>query len=141
MSGIEASGWKLVYTDQESNFEKEYDATASSRHLVSFALSIGLALTKTGDVNDVRWDGPAFKAGVSTGATVVAVNGQQYSSDVLANAIKAAEHDQNPIKLLLKYQGGYKTIPVDYHDGLQYPHLVRIQGTPDYLDEIIAARK
>jgi hypothetical protein len=42
---------------------------------------------------------------------------------------------------LLKYQGAYQTIAVDYHDGMQYPHLVRLDGTPDYLDEIIAAKK
>jgi hypothetical protein len=30
---------------------------------------------------------------------------------------------------------------VDYHDGLQYPHLVRVKNAPDYLGEIIAARK
>jgi predicted metalloprotease with PDZ domain len=29
-----------------------------------------------GLINDVRWDGPAFKAGVSAGATMMAVNGQ-----------------------------------------------------------------
>lgn len=140
-SGIEASGWKLVYTDDESKFEKEYDTNAPSRHMVSFAYSIGLALGKAGEVNDVRWNGPAFKAGVSTGATVVAVDGQQYSAEILANAIKAAEHDQDPIRLLLQYQGGYKTVAVDYHGGLQYPHLVRVGGSPDYLDEIIAAKK
>jgi hypothetical protein len=30
---------------------------------------------------------------------------------------------------------------VDYHGGLQYPHLVRVAGTPDYLSEIITPRK
>ena len=141
MAGIEASGYRLVYTDQESKYEKEYDATAPSRHMVSFALSIGLSITKTGEINDVRWDSAAFKAGVSTGATVVAVNGRAYTPDVLTNAIKRAERNRDPIRLMLAYQGEYKTIPVDYHDGLQYPHLVRINGSPDYLDEIIAARK
>ncbi len=141
MAGIGASGWKLVYTDEESPFEKEYDTNAPSRHMMSFAFSIGLALGKAGEVNDVRWNGPAFKAGISTGETVVAVNGQEYSPEVLTNAIKAAEHDPNPITLLLKYQGGYRNVAVDYHDGLQYPHLVRVSSTPDYLDEIIAAKK
>ena len=89
----------------------------------------------------MRWDGPAFKAGVSTGATVVAVNGQAYSNDVLKSAITAAKGSKTPIQLLLKYQGGYRTVPVDYHGGLQYPHLVRVEGTPDYLSEIIAPRK
>jgi hypothetical protein len=32
-------------------------------------------------------------------------------------------------------------VPVDYHEGLQYPHLVRVKGTPDYLSEIITARR
>jgi hypothetical protein len=42
---------------------------------------------------------------------------------------------------LLKYQGGFRTVTVDYHEGLKYPHLVRVDGTPDYLSEIIAPRK
>jgi predicted metalloprotease with PDZ domain len=94
-----------------------------------------------GLINDVRWDGPAFKAGVSTGARLVAVNGQDYSSDVLKEAITAAKNASTPIQLLVKYQGGFRTVAVDYHGGLQYPHLVRVEGTPDYLSEIGAARK
>lgn len=141
MDGIGASGWKLVYNDEESNFQKEYDSGASSRHMISFTFSIGLTLTKTGEINDVRWNGPAFKAGVTSGATVVAVNGHDYSADVMTDAIRAAEHGGDPIRLLLKYQGGFETVAVDYRDGLQYPHLVRVDGSPDYLDEIIAAKK
>ncbi|CAM5504296.1 Peptidase M61 OS=Rhodanobacter lindaniclasticus OX=75310 GN=B1991_07665 PE=4 SV=1 [Rhodanobacter lindaniclasticus] len=140
-SGLAASGWKLVYTDQPSAYEKQYESRDQSpRHIFNFAWSIGLTLTKDGAINDVRWNGPAFKAGVSTGATVVSVNGQAYASDVLKDAITAAKSDKAPIKLLLKYQGGFRTVPVDYHGGLQYPHLVRIDGTPDYLDKIITAR-
>lgn len=140
--GLEATGWKLVYTDQPSAYEKQYDSRPESpRHIFNFAWSIGLTLTKSGEINDVRWDGPAFKAGVSTGATVVSVNGQAYSTDVLKDAITAAKGNQAPIKLLLKYQGGFRTVAVDYHGGLQYPHLQRIEGTPDYLGDIIAARR
>jgi hypothetical protein len=29
-----------------------------------------------------------------------------------------------------------RTVAIDYHDGERYPHLERIDGTPDYLDEI-----
>lgn len=141
-NGIAATGWKLVYTDQESGYEKQYNSrTEPSRHLYNFAWSIGLTMNDKGQVNDVRWDGPAFKAGVSSGAALVAVNGQTYSSDVLKSAIAAARDSKTPIQLLLRYQGGYRTVPVDYHGGLQYPHLVRIEGTPDYLSQIIAARK
>ncbi|HEY8682219.1 MAG TPA: peptidase M61 [Rhodanobacter sp.] len=142
LDGIAGTGWKLVYTDQESAYEKQYNSRPeASRHLYNFAWSIGLTMAKGGQINDVRWNGPAFKAGVSTGATLVAVDGHAYTDDVLKDAISAAKGSTSPIQLLLKYQGGYKTVPVDYHDGLQYPHLVRVTGTPDYLSQIIAARK
>jgi predicted metalloprotease with PDZ domain len=141
LAGIEASGWKLVYNDEESTFEREYDSSAASRRMVSFTFSIGLTLTNSGEIEDVRWNGPAFEAGVSSGATLVAVNGHDYSPAALTDAIVAAEHSGEPIRLALNYQGEYRTIAVDYHDGLQYPHLVRVSGSPDYLDEITAAKK
>jgi predicted metalloprotease with PDZ domain len=142
LDGLEGTGWKLVYTDQESPYEKQYDSRPQSpRHLYNFTWSIGLTMADEGVINDVRWDGPAFKAGVSTGATIVAVNGQDYSKDVLKQAITAAKSSHAPIDLLLKYQGGYSHAAVDYHGGLQYPHLERVKGTPDYLSEIIAAHK
>jgi predicted metalloprotease with PDZ domain len=106
LAGIAASGWKLVYDDQESDFQKQYDSGASSRHMISFTPSIGLTLTNTGEIDDVRWNGPAFKAGVSSGATLVAVNGHDYSPEVMTDAIVAAEHGSAPIRLLLNYQAG-----------------------------------
>ncbi len=140
--GLAATGWKLVYTDQRSTYEKQYDSRhAPARHLYNFAWSIGVTLNDKDQVNDVRWNGPAFKAGLSTGATLVAVNGQNFTTDLLKDAIAAAKGNNAPIQLLLKYQGGYRTVSVDYHGGLRYPHLVRIEGTPDYLSQIIAARK
>ncbi len=69
------------------------------------------------------------------------VNGQDYKASVLKQAITAAKDSKQPIELLIKYQGDYTTVPVDYHGGLQYPHLERIKGTPDYLSQIIAPRK
>ncbi|HET7562344.1 MAG TPA: peptidase M61 [Rhodanobacteraceae bacterium] len=141
LAGVEASGWKLVYTDKESPYQKAYEGSEQSpRHIYNFAYSIGLTLTKDGGINDVRWDGPAFKAGIGSGAQLVAVNGQAYKSEVLKDAITAAKNSKQPIELLIKDQGRYRTVPVDYHGGLQYPHLVRVKGTPDYLSQIIKAR-
>ena len=59
----------------------------------------------------------------------------------LSASYPAAKGGNAPIKLLLKYQGGFRTVAVDYHGGLRYPHLQRIEGTPDYLGDIIAARR
>ncbi|MGH8427437.1 MAG: M61 family metallopeptidase [Gammaproteobacteria bacterium] len=139
LDGITASGWKLVYTDKESDYEKQLDKEV--RRPVNFTYSIGLTLGKEGAISDVRWNGPAFEAGVSSGATLVAVNGHAYTSDVLKDAITDAETNKAPIALLIRNQDEYKTIPVDYHGGLQYPHLVRVEDTPDYLDQIVATKK
>lgn len=35
----------------------------------------------------------------------------------------------------------YRTYAVDYHGGLQYPHLQRVKTRPDYLDQIISPLK
>ncbi len=137
MDGIAASGWKLVYTDQESDYEK---ALEKNRKFADFAYSIGLTLAdKDAEISDVRWNSPAFKAGISPGAELVAVNGHAYKSELLKDAITAAKSDNKPIELLIKHDDEYKTVPVDYHDGLQYPHLVRAGGS-DYLSQIIAAK-
>lgn len=141
LEGLEASGWRLVYTDEPSAFEKLSDSRPESpRFITNFVYSIGLALTREGVINDVRWNGPAFKAGVSTGGTLVAVNGHAYTPEILKEAITLARTGKAPIDLLIRYQDDYRTIPVHYHEGLQYPHLVRIDGTLDYLSEVIRAK-
>ena len=88
------SGWKLVYTDHPSAFQKAQDKNAPARHQIGFAYSIGLVVGKDGQIGDVRWNGPAFKAGITTGATLVAVNGHAYKPDVLKDAIIAAKTDK-----------------------------------------------
>ena len=142
LDGLAAAGWRLVYTDEQSEYEKQYDSrNEPARHLYNFAWSIGLTVAKDGSVNDVRWEGPAFRAGVTTGATLLAVNGHAYKPEALLDAIASAKGGSAPIELLLKFQDEYRTVAVDYHDGVQYPHLVRVEGAPDYLDQIITARK
>jgi len=35
----------------------------------------------------------------------------------------------------------YKTVRIDYHGGLMYPHLERDSGKPDHLTELLKAKK
>ncbi|HET6914003.1 MAG TPA: peptidase M61 [Rhodanobacteraceae bacterium] len=137
MDGIAASGWKLVYTDKPSDYEKSLE---KNRKFADFTYSLGLTLSaKDGGIGDVRWNSPAFKAGISPGAELVAVNGHAFKPEVLKDAITAAKSDNKPIELLIKHQDEYKMVPVDYHGGLRYPHLERASG-PDYLSQIIKAK-
>jgi predicted metalloprotease with PDZ domain len=135
--GIEAAGWKLVFKDTPNAYAKG----ASRGGGGDFVYSLGLSLGKDGSVGDVRWDSPAFNAGIGTGTTIVAVNGQAYDKDLLDDAVKAAKTDKAPIELMVKEFDLYRTVKLDYHGGLRYPHLERIQGKPDLLTPILTARK
>ncbi|AXK72777.1 M61 family peptidase [Lysobacter sp. TY2-98] len=134
--GLEASGWKLVYKDEPNGVAK----AAAKGGGADFVYSLGLSIGKDGKVSDVRWDSPAFNAGIGSGMTIVAVNDREYSKDVLSDAVKAAKDDKAPIRLMVKSFDRYQTIPVDYHGGLRYPHLERIAGKPDLLTSIYAPR-
>ncbi len=136
--GIEASGWKVVYNDKPSAAMKAAEARFGGANLV---YSLGVTLGKGGDIMDVLWDGPAFKAGLSPGMKLIAVNGKEFSSDAIKDAVTAAAKDKNqPVELLVKNFDQYQTLRIDYHDGLKYPHLERIAGKPDRLSELLKAR-
>ncbi|NII12261.1 M61 family metallopeptidase [Oleiagrimonas sp. C23AA] len=128
-------GWKLVYTDKPGDaikgMQKHY-------HFVDLSYSIGIRVNQKGQMSDVLWNGPAFKAGLAPAMTIVAVNGKDYDPDVLKNAVADAKDSKAPIKLLVKDFNEYKTIAIDYHGGLKYPHLERIKGKPDYLSQVLA---
>ncbi|MGY4515094.1 M61 family metallopeptidase [Lysobacter sp. HA18] len=136
--GLEAAGWKLVFKDEPNDVAKSYakDKNAGA----DFVYSLGLSIGKDGKVSEVRWDSPAFNAGIGSGMTIVAVNDREYSKDALSEAVKAAKDDKAPIRLMVKSFDRYQTIPVDYHGGLRYPHLERVEGKPDLLSSIYAAR-
>ena len=134
--GIEAAGWKLVFKDAPNAYAK-----ANSGGGGDFVYSLGLSIGKDGVIGDVRWDSPAFNAGIGSGTIVVAVNGQAYDKDVLGDAVKDAKTGKAPIELMLKEFDRYRTVKIDYHGGLRYPALERIAGKPDYLTPILSPRK
>jgi predicted metalloprotease with PDZ domain len=146
--GIEAAGWKLVYRDKPNAYAK---AASKEGGGADFLYSLGFTVGKDGRFGEVRWDSPAFRAGIGTGMLLVAVDDREYKKDVLEDAVKAAKASgapasdatasKPPIVLLVKDFDRYRTITLHYHDGLRYPHLERIEGTADRLTSIFAARK
>lgn len=131
--GIEAAGWKLVFSSKPSPFD---EADEGFHHYVNAAYSIGLVVRTNGIIVDSIVGKPAYEAGVAPGMRLVAINGQAFTPEVLRQMLKATSGSSHPLKLLLENDDYYHTVTLEYHGGQQYPHLVRESGTPDMLDAI-----
>jgi predicted metalloprotease with PDZ domain len=134
---LEKSGWKLVYNEQPN--EMQTTAEALARH-ASFTLTVGFTVGDDGVVGDVLHGGPAYNAGIGPGMKIVAVNGVQFTAEGLREAIDAAKVATTPIQLIASNGAQFRTISVDYHGGMRYPHIVRDESKPDYLGEITRAQ-
>lgn len=126
-NGFTTDGWKLVYTDKPQHWVPKSN----------FWYSVGLNLNKDGSIADVKLGSPAWKAGIGILTKVVAVNGRQFSPDILYNALAASQKSHAPITLLLERTNTYRQVSITYVGGPRYPHLVRIPGTPDRLSDIV----
>lgn len=141
-NGIKQGGYRLVYNDTEPDWMKHSDPSRPT----GFGTSLGIIVGGGGGPNggapgailQVEWDSPAFKAGLTPDMQLQAVNDQAFSVANLRQAIIDAEKNNAPIKLLLKREDQFVTVNIDYHGGLRYPHLERVEGTPDLLDAVLA---
>jgi hypothetical protein len=50
--------------------------------------------------------------------------------------VTAAKNTSAPIHFLMQTETTLRPIDIDYHEGMKYPVLVRVDGSKDYLDEI-----
>ena len=140
LTGIEQGGYKLVYKDKPSASERTMAMAAGPGGMrgrgVDCWYSLGLRIGSDGAIADVLWNGPSDKARLAPGEKILAVNGQIFSADALRTAIKGAKGNTEPIHLIVQADNFVRTADIDYHDGERYPALPRVEGTPDYLDEI-----
>ena len=142
LDGVTRGGYQLGYTDTPSGYFKAVEKVRKNQNFMySIGLQIATGEHDRGEVQDVLWGSPAFKAGVGPGMKLMAVNGRAFDADkeVLSDAITAAKGGKAPIKLLFRQQDTFLSFDVDYHEGLKYPVLTPVPGKPDYLDAIIAA--
>ena len=136
--GIERGGYRLVWRETPNDYSRALNAELGR---VDFQYSLGLSLNTSNRVTAVRWGSPAFEAGLTAGWEVVAVNGRAASAAAISDAITASKGNATPIEMMLKKDDRFRTIRFDYHEGLRYPHLERIEGTPDRLGDILSPRR
>ncbi len=134
--GLQAAGWELYYSEEPNLVVADGEADG----LADLQYSLGLKAGSDGALQWVGWDSPAFKAGLAKDVTLVAVNGTAYSGGRLKQAVTDAKSG-TPIELIVRQADDYRTVRIDYRDGLRYPHLRRIAGSADLLTKILAPRR
>lgn len=136
--GLRRGGYKLVYSDVPNEMGKARD---DGRKRLNLFFSVGIEVdSKDASISMVIWDSPAFKAKLTEGTQILAVNGVAYSAEVLKDAIRTAQKSKAPIELMVKNGERFRVVDMEYHDGLRYPHLERAAATPARLDDILTAR-
>ena len=129
----------LVYTDEQGSWQKSRDKV---RKAMDLSFSVGLSVGREGKVSRVMWDSPAFNAGITNGATLIAINGHAYNDDDFKQAIRDAKGTTKPITLLVRQGDYFRTVSIAWNGGLRYPHLEKIDPkAPSSLDALYTARK
>jgi predicted metalloprotease with PDZ domain len=137
IAGITRGGYRLVFTDTASDHYKQEE---EREKLTALTYSVGMSVDKEGKIKEVLWNGPAFKAGLSPATQIIAVNGTAFEGDRLKEAIKAAGHSTAAMELIVREGDQFRTVQLEYHGGLRYPHLERDPAHPALLDAILARR-
>lgn len=135
LDGFARGGYKLIYAENPNELTR---AGEQRNRTVNATYSIGLVSDSQGKITSVAWDSPAFKAGLTTAATIMAVNGETYETDIMRKAISQTK--SRPLELLIRREGVYKTVKIDYRGGGRYPVLERVPGAPALLDDILKPR-
>jgi predicted metalloprotease with PDZ domain len=144
LGGLRRAGWALVYNDTPS---PSFKALEKARQSTDWSYSLGFtvknkeAAKEPAVIGDVIWGSPAFDAGCIPGMEIIAVGSQAYTVDVLEAAVDSAAQSHEPIDVLVANTGVYSTLHIVYDRGAQFPHLGKIEGTPDGLAPITQARK
>jgi predicted metalloprotease with PDZ domain len=137
LEGINKGGYTLVYTAEPTKWIKSAEKAGKNSDLT---YSGGLVVGMDGKVSSVLWDSAAFNAGITVGTQITAINGRDFESDALKDAIKAAAGNGPAPELLVHDGDVYRTVKLDWHGGLRYPRLQKVGSAPGTLDALLAPR-
>jgi predicted metalloprotease with PDZ domain len=137
-AGVTRGGYRLVFTDTPSAL---YKSAEERGKVTALAYSVGLTLEKDGKIKEVLWNSPAFKAGLAPGTQIIAVDTVAFDPDRFKEVIKAAQHSTAATSLIVREGDRFRTVTLDYHGGLRYPHLERDPDRPALLDAILEPKK
>jgi predicted metalloprotease with PDZ domain len=128
-------GYRLGYTTKSPAY-LDYLQERAGGELFSARDSLGLTFHGDGRIADVAPGLPGDKAGLAPGMRVLGVNSKKFSRERLADAL-ADSVARRKIEFLLLDGEQFRTVTVEYADGLRYLELVRNSERPDILGEIL----
>jgi predicted metalloprotease with PDZ domain len=137
LEALRGSGWQLSYTAEKNPY---LETQQRRRKETNREWSLGVLVDDKETVVETIEDRAAARAGVGPGMKLIAVNGRKYSADVLDAAVAGAQANRKPIELLVASADYYRVVSVPYFDGPRWPHLTRIEGTPDLLTQTLTPR-
>ena len=135
INGIEREGYRLVFDGTPTGYAEANEADGGAR---DFSSAIGMTLGKDGLIRSVSWEGPAFRAGLAPGMRVESVDGAPYSAKGLRALLTIAE--PRLLTLTVAANDVKSGVTIQPTGPLRYPHLQRIEGTPDRLAKLLAPR-
>lgn len=137
LAGLTLGGYQLVYAREATPFFRDAEKRNGE---VNLTYSLGLATTNNGHLTSVLWDGPAFKAGLTTAGEILAVNGRTFSQDALRDAVAQAEGSKDPIRLIIRTGRQVREVQIQWNGGHRYPRLEKIKPGETSLDRLLMPR-
>ncbi|MEO7635660.1 MAG: peptidase M61 [Sphingomicrobium sp.] len=133
VDGLARGGYRLAWRDTPNLYDKNSTAKAK---FADFTYSLGLAIGREGKIGSILWDGPAFRAEIAPGQSIVAVDGSAYDADRLTQALMAARRSAKPIVLMIKDGDSFRSVAIPYRGGPRYPALEKIASGPAGIDRM-----
>jgi predicted metalloprotease with PDZ domain len=134
LGGFSRSGYRLDYADTPNSALAASMRVAKNHNL---SWSLGMVLDREGKITGVTWGGLAFKAGLTTGQTIIAVGEKAFSEDAIKQAITAAKGGSTPIQLTVKRGDSVRSVPLSWNGGLRYPRLTKVGSGRGALDILL----
>jgi predicted metalloprotease with PDZ domain len=134
---VERLGYRLHYTDKPPVLPPnppgsgpEPDNTAAD--------SLGITIV-SGQLTTVVPGMPADVSGLAPGMKILGVNSKKFTTNRLRDAL-ADSIARKKVEFLVEEGDEFRTIPVSYDGGIRYLELIRMDGKPDVLGEILKPR-
>jgi predicted metalloprotease with PDZ domain len=135
LGGIESGGYDLTFQDSPNAFqlaEEKISGVADLTH------SLGLKCTSSGEVQEVIWDSPAFRAGLTSGMKALSVEERAFTLGELYDAVSRTK-DTGQVSLVVQHHKHVASVNVAYAGGHRYPFLER-NGESPLLHDILSPR-